>query len=145
MYLDLESLRFEDTLTYEMQLSDKLNKDATHIPTMLIQPYVENALKHGLLHKKENRKLSVSFANSEGKNIQCTIIDNGVGRKKAKEFQENRPALHKSFAAKATEERLNLLNYGKDKKIGVEILDLYDENKEAIGTKVILSIPTLKH
>lgn len=145
MYLDLESLRFEDTLTYEMHLSDKLNKDATHIPTMLIQPYVENALKHGLLHKKENRKLMISFANSEGNNIQCIIEDNGVGRKKAKEFQENRPALHKSFAAKATEERLNLLNYGKDKKIGVEILDLFNENNEAIGTKVILSIPTVKH
>ena len=145
MYLDLESLRFEDTLSYEMHISDKLNKETTHIPTMLIQPYVENALKHGLLHKKENRKLIVSFANSEGNNIQCIIEDNGVGRKKAKEFQENRPALHKSFAAKATEERLNLLNYGKDKKIGVEILDLYDENNLAIGTKVLLSIPTLKH
>jgi len=145
MYLDLESLRFEDTLTYEMHLSDKLNKETTHIPTMLIQPYVENALKHGLLHKKENRKLSVSFANSEGNNIQCLIEDNGVGRKKAKEYQEKRPALHKSFAAKATEERLNLLNYGKDKKIGVEIMDLYDENNSAIGTKVILSIPTVKH
>ena len=145
MYLDLESLRFEDTLSYEMHISGMLNKETTHIPTMLIQPYVENALKHGLLHKKENRKLIVSFANSEGNNIQCIIEDNGVGRKKAKEFQENRPALHKSFAAKATEERLNLLNYGKDKKIGVEILDLYDENNLAIGTKVLLSIPTLKH
>ena len=145
MYLDLESLRFEDTLSYEMHISGMLNKETTHIPTMLIQPYVENALKHGLLHKKENRKLIVSFANSEGNNIQCIIEDNGVGRKKAKEFQENRPALHKSFAAKATEERLNLLNYGKDKKIGVEILDLYDENNVAIGTKVLLSIPTLKH
>jgi len=104
MYLDLESLRFEDTLSYEMHISDKLNKETTHIPTMLIQPYVENALKHGLLHKKENRNLSVSFANSEGNNIQCIIEDNGVGRKKAKQFQENRPMLHKSFAAKATEE-----------------------------------------
>ena len=82
---------------------------------------------------------------SEGGNIQCVIEDNGVGRKQAKEFQERRSPLHKSFAAKATEERLNLLNYGRDNKIGVEIVDLYNENKEARGTKVILSIPIIKH
>ncbi|MBL4662385.1 MAG: histidine kinase [Flavobacteriaceae bacterium] len=145
MYLDLESLRFEDILTYEMQISDNLSKEMTHIPTMLIQPYVENALKHGLLHKKENRKLRIQFSPSEGGNIQCVIEDNGVGRKQAKEFQERRSPLHKSFAAKATEERLNLLNYGRDNKIGVEIVDLYNENKEARGTKVILSIPIIKH
>jgi len=141
MYLDLESLRFEETLHYTLNAAQELNKDVIHIPTMLIQPYIENALKHGLLHKKEDRELEVSFNASEGKNIECIVKDNRVGRVKAKEIQEKKSGLHRSFAAKATEERLSLLNYGKEKKIGVEIIDLFDEDKTALGTKVILSIP----
>ncbi|MBV1923280.1 MAG: histidine kinase, partial [Flavobacteriaceae bacterium] len=89
-YLDLECLRFEDTLNYTFNVDNDLNTEVTHIPTMLLQPYIENALKHGLLHKKEDRKISVSFSKSEANNIQCTIIDNGVGREKSKEFQKKR-------------------------------------------------------
>lgn len=144
MYLDLESLRFEDKLHYELKVSEKLNKDVIHIPTMLIQPYVENALKHGLLHKKDNRIVTVRFSNSENNNILCIVEDNGVGRAKSKEFQAKKNRLHKSFAAKATEERLELLNYGKDKKIGVETVDLIHENGGAIGTRVELTIPIIR-
>ena len=144
-YLDLECLRFEDTLNYTFNVANDLNSDIIHIPTMLLQPYIENALKHGLLHKKEDRKISVSFLKGGTNNIQCTIIDNGVGREKSREFQKKRAVLHKSFAAKATEERLELLNFGKHKKIGVEIIDLYSEEHIGNGTKVIVSIPILKH
>lgn len=144
-YLDLECLRFEDTLNYTFNVAEDLNTDVTHIPTMLIQPYIENALKHGLLHKKEDRQIKVSFSKGEKNNIQCTIVDNGVGREKSKELQKKRASLHKSFAAKATEERLELLNFGKHKKIGVQIIDLYDESNIGNGTQVIVSIPILKH
>ncbi len=142
MYLDLECLRFEDSLEYTFHVSEKINKDGLHIPTMLIQPYIENAIKHGLLHKKEGRKLSVSFLSKDNNSIQCIIEDNGVGREKAKEIKAKRNVLHKSFATKATQSRLELLNYRKDNKIGVEIIDLIDKNQQAIGTKVILNIPT---
>jgi len=142
MYLDLECLRFEDSLEYTFNVSEKINKDGLHIPTMLIQPYIENAIKHGLLHKKEGRKLNVSFLATDNKSIQCIVEDNGVGREKAKELKAKRNMLHKSFATKATQSRLELLNYRKDKKIGVEIIDLLNENQQAIGTKVILNIPT---
>ena len=144
-YLDLECLRFEDILNYSFSIAKDINIDIIHIPTMLLQPYIENALKHGLLHKKEDRKISVSFSKGDANNIRCTIIDNGVGRKKSKELQKKRATLHKSFATKATEERLELLNFGKDKKIGVEIIDLYNEEQIGSGTKVIVSIPILKH
>lgn len=144
MYLDLESLRFEDKLVYELKVTGHLNKEMIYIPTMLIQPYIENALKHGLLHKKDNRHLQVTFSPSEDNTIECIVEDNGVGRAKAKEFQANRNSLHKSFAAKATEERLELLNYGKDKKIGVTIEDLYDDTTKVSGTRVILNIPIQK-
>jgi tetratricopeptide (TPR) repeat protein len=141
-YLDLECLRFEDKLQCDFKVEKDINADVLYIPTMLIQPYIENALKHGLLHKKTGRKLNITFSKSDNKNIECVIEDNGVGRKKSKEYLEKRSKLHKSFAAKATKERLDLLNFGKDKKIGVEIIDLVNDENIGIGTKVILHIPT---
>ena len=141
MYLDLEQLRFEDTLEYSLKVSGKLKSEGIYIPTMLVQPYIENSLKHGLFHVKGPRILEIVFTPADGNNIQCVIEDNGVGREKAKEFQKQRRKLYKSFATKATQERLDLLNYGKNKKIGVAVIDLFDEDKKASGTKVILTIP----
>lgn len=140
LYLGLEKLRFEEALDYQLTIDNKVNSETIKIPTMLIQPYVENALKHGLLHKKDNRKLSISISKSSEKIIQCIVQDNGIGREKSKELNKKREHQHKSFALKATTERLDLLNYGKEQKIGVEIIDL-KYGDEATGTKVILNIP----
>lgn len=140
LYLELEKLRFEDALDYHVTVDDNANSEAIKIPTMLIQPYVENALKHGLLHKKDNRKLSISISKPTEKIIQCIVEDNGIGREKSKAINQKRKHQHKSFALKATTERLDLLNYGKERKIGVEILDL-KQGVDATGTKVILNIP----
>ncbi|MBU2939284.1 histidine kinase [Lacinutrix sp. C3R15] len=141
MYLELEKLRFEDSLQYTIEKTKDINPELISIPTMLIQPYVENALKHGLLHKKNDRKLSVSFSQFSEGIIQCIIEDNGVGREKSKQLNRMRSQQHKSFALKATNERLGLLNYGKSKKVGVQIIDLISATKQPIGTKVILKIP----
>ncbi len=143
LYLELEKLRFEEELTYSFKIENTINSEGINIPTMLIQPYVENALKHGLLHKKNNRELAISISKISSRTIQCVIQDNGVGREKSLEINKKRTTIHKSFALKATTERLNLLNYGREKKIGVEIIDL-KENEIATGTKVILQIPILK-
>jgi sensor histidine kinase YesM len=143
LYLELEKLRFEEQLEYTFKVGSSVNSDVITIPTMLIQPYVENALKHGLLHKKENRKLQIAINKVSGKIIECIIDDNGVGREKSKEINSRRKSNHKSFALKATTERLDLLNYGKKNKIGVIIIDLHEGNK-ATGTRVILKIPILK-
>lgn len=138
IYLQLEKLRFEDK--FEYSLNGIENNDHLKIPTMLIQPYVENAIKHGLLHKKDNRKLTISFEILSSQSmLKCIILDNGIGRVKANEMQNKK---HNSFATEATAHRLELLNFGKEKKIGVEIKDLYEETI-AIGTKVTLLIPIL--
>lgn len=143
LYLELEKLRFEDVLEYSFRVEEEANSDSINIPTMLIQPYIENALKHGLLHKKGNRKLIISIRKVSDKIIECIIEDNGIGREKSKEINLKRKSQHKSFALKATTERLDLLNYGRDKKIGVDIIDLQEDN-QVTGTKVILKIPILK-
>ena len=139
----MEKVRFEDTLNYSITVADAIPVENTYIPTMIIQPYVENAIKHGLLHKKKDRNLSIALVQEE-KYIKCTIEDNGVGREKAKALQENSKREHKSFATKATQDRLSLLNFGKNQKIGVETIDLYDDNSLPKGTRVVVTIPQIK-
>ena len=143
LYLELEKLRFEDALDYNFSINDNANSELIKIPTMLIQPYVENALKHGLLHKKDNRALQISITKISPSIIECIVEDNGIGRAKSKEINQKRAKQHQSFALKATTERLDLLNFGKAQKIGVDVIDLMHEGV-AIGTKVILKIPILK-
>ena len=142
-YLELEKVRFEDTLNYTIEVSKDIDIDSTQIPTMIIQPYVENALKHGLLHKKDNRRLEISLSQDDNY-IKCIVKDNGVGRARSKEIKDKRSNSHQSFATKANQNRLELLNFDKDKKIGVETVDLFDEDKNPIGTKVVMKIPYSK-
>uniref|UniRef100_UPI004048CA0C sensor histidine kinase n=1 Tax=Flavobacterium sp. TaxID=239 RepID=UPI004048CA0C len=141
IYLELEKLRFEDKFTYKIN-SLESNEDVK-IPTMLIQPYVENAIKHGLLHKKTNRVLEIFFEIlKEEQMLKCIVLDNGVGRERAAQLRNKK---HQSFATKANKNRLELLNFGKERKIGVIIDDLINKDKEPIGTQVTLLIPILNN
>ncbi|MDC8005184.1 histidine kinase [Aureisphaera galaxeae] len=145
MYLELEQMRFEDKLKYSISKSQDLFPEEIQIPTMLIQPYVENSLKHGLLHKKDNCLLTVSFKFADDfRNIICEVEDNGIGRERAMEYLKKRKKNHESFATKANDDRLELLNYEKKKKIGVVIEDLYDTEENPSGTKVTITIPCTK-
>ena len=143
-YLELEKLRFEDSLNYYINIANAINSEVTYIPTMLIQPYVENAIKHGLLHKKNNRELSITISQLNQDTLQCIIEDNGIGRKHSKIINQKRLKPHKSFGLQATTKRLDLINYGRKNKIGVHIIDLHDSANNAIGTRVVLAIPIIK-
>ncbi len=141
MYLELEKLRFEDKLDYQIIIEPDLDTRQVLIPTMLIQPYAENAIKHGLLHRKKDRLLTISLrADQDQKILYCLVKDNGVGRRRAQEINDRNHHKKKSFATSATENRLQLLNYGNSKKIGVEIIDLI-ENNQAVGTEIRINIP----
>lgn len=142
LYLELEKLRFEESLTYEIKVDPAIDTHLISIPTLLIQPYVENALKHGLLHKRGDRILSVSFETDQQQSIViCSITDNGIGRTQSAEINKMRATSHKSFATEATKTRLELLNYNNANPVGEQVIDLYDEDGLAIGTKAILKIP----
>jgi len=137
-YLNLEKLRFRDDFNYNIEI-DKIPN--IKVPPMLIQPFVENALKHGLLHKETNRVVSLKLHFDEV--LICEVEDNGIGRKASALINERRDKSHKSFAISAITKRFNLLQENFDYNIGFEYVDLY-EKEQAIGTKVIIRIPYKK-
>jgi len=139
LYLELEAVRFGDDFQYKIEVADMIDTKKVEVPSLLIQPYVENAVKHGLLHKKGGKKLSVSLSLLENESmLEVKIDDNGVGREKAGELRSKK---HRSFANEASSSRLNLLNVENIHKIGVEIIDKKNEAGEATGTVVFLRIP----
>lgn len=138
-YLDLEKLRFEEKLNYEINVSESICSSDTYIPTMLIQPFVENSIKHGILHKKNKGNIFIDFTINETKNkIICCIKDDGIGRERSLKINKKKP--HQSFAFNATYKRLKLLNHNKKEKIAFEIHDLHP-NLEDKGTLVRIEIP----
>lgn len=137
-YLELEKLRFGDSFTYTLDISEKIDPEDIQIPPMLIQPYVENALKHGLLHRQTDRRLAIVFK-KDGEMLHVTVTDNGIGRKAAGEIAR-RQSGHRSFSTSATAKRLELLRNGYGERGNVEILDLFEDGV-AKGTEVRMKVP----
>ncbi|OSZ78634.1 hypothetical protein CAP35_10405 [Chitinophagaceae bacterium IBVUCB1] len=141
LYLQLEKLRFGKQFEYTITVVGVADKDAMAIPAMAIQPFVENALKHGLLHKEGDKKLFIQFELKQpDTQLVCTITDNGIGRKKAGEINERRAKTHNSFAVQATQKRIDLLNKYYHGKIKLQIIDL-GTDEQAAGTMVVLHLP----
>jgi len=134
-YLSLEKLRFKDDFEYSIEWE---GSQELQVPSLLLQPFIENALLHGLLHKEGLKKLSVKFSFDE--NLTCEITDNGIGREKAAAIKE-RQGRHKSFALRAIQQRLEILNEQEGlAKSSYEIIDLKN-GAEVTGTMVRISIP----
>ena len=114
-----------------------------HIPAFIIQPFVENAIWHGVANKKGMGTINVDLSmRDEG--IYCVITDDGVGRERAMEIKKNKKNLHQSHGTKITTDRLNIISQIYNSKINLDIIDLYNENSEPAGTKVVLLIPVIK-
>lgn len=142
LYLELEKDRFEDSFKYEVAVSKQIDIEQVNIPTFLLQPYVENAIKHGLLHKKDNRELSVTIDIDQNKQqLICVIDDNGVGREASRIINSKKPFYPKSFSSAANAKRIELLNKTREKRIHLHIEDKKDTESNATGTKVTVTIP----
>ncbi len=141
LYLSLEKMRFEDNLDYTIYVAPEIDVDLFKIPPMLIQPYVENAIKHGLLHTKKERKLRLMFTLKDKRFLEVIIDDNGIGRERSAALNLYKAGKHQSFASKANETRLAILNKDSLNKLGIEIIDKQSTTGEALGTQVILQIP----
>ena len=141
IYLELEAARFDKDFAFELEMAQGLDKENIRIPSMIVQPYIENAIKHGLLHKKGAKSLSVKFL-TQGYDLIIMIEDNGIGRKRSAEINNIKNGKHIPFSTIANQKRIDILNKGKS-NIGVEYVDKYEENGIATGTLVKLTIPLM--
>jgi tetratricopeptide (TPR) repeat protein len=139
-YLKLQALRFDNSFRFEIESDPEIEPDFIMIPPMLIQPFIENAIEHGLRPLEKGGEVKINF-NLKEDYINVIVEDNGIGRKQAGKINEqNRPG-HKSMAMNITKERLSLLNKKARRNISVQITDLYDVKRKSNGTKVVLNIP----
>jgi len=144
LYLDLEKLRFGKSLEYFIEIPNNIDQEEYVVPSFLIQPFVENSIWHGLMHKQNDRKLWIRFniTNEQGL-LECIIEDNGIGRQKSALIKNKniRSIAHQSKGMKLSTDRIELIKLQSQEKINLEIKDLKDENNTPIGTKVILKLP----
>jgi LytS/YehU family sensor histidine kinase len=140
LYLELESLRLEGKFDYSIDIEDLTILDLK-IPTLLIQPFVENSIWHGIMLKEsQTGRVNIKIEQQKG-SILCSIEDNGVGRKKANHLRDENTRKHKSLGYKITSQRIELLNLIYSDKFKVVYKDLIDENQQSRGTRVEITIP----
>ncbi len=140
LYLNIENIRFNNEIDFILTIDRSLNLDTIKIPSLILQPFIENALWHGLSSKKGEKKLKINIEKENNTFVKIEIEDNGIGRKRSAEIKEKKIHKKNSIGLKITEERLQ--NFVKDKNYTykLNIQDLYNKNGLAIGTKVTLII-----
>ncbi len=140
-YLDLEQLRFNRAFSYEIEVDETLDPDDTEIPPLLLQPYVENAILHGLRHKTDGPGQLQVVLMHQVTHLLCVVADNGVGRPAAAALAAQRPRTHTSRGTGVTDSRLRLLNARHRQPVSVLTVDLTDAAGAAAGTRVEITIP----
>lgn len=138
LYLELEAMRFDESFSYEIIIDKTIDPEVIGIPSMLIQPYVENAIMHGILPLKAKGKIKVEITIYNDL-LKCVIEDNGIGR--AKSAGQNKSRQHRSMGISLTAERLIVINELNSSNLSEKIIDLTDENGNASGTRVEIYIP----
>jgi LytS/YehU family sensor histidine kinase len=141
LYLDLECLRFKDKFDYEIIIDEEIDTLLFKVPAMLIQPYVENSISHGLMPREGKGVIRIELK-LEKDYIICTIEDNGIGREAAM-GRKTRDGNHNSLGTHITSSRLDLVNSLYGSSLKTVYTDLKDENEEAKGTRVEIHIPIM--
>lgn len=141
LYIEMETLRFENRFTYSIEASPALQLETTRIPSMLIQPYIENAIWHGLLHKEGTGHVDIRFILHEKNVLKIEIEDNGVGREKSAALKSKNVLKNKSYGMRITGDRINIVNQLYNIKATTAVEDLADVEGKAAGTKISLFIP----
>lgn len=137
-YLELESLRFDNAFNFKIKVHENINPDLVEVPILIVQPFVENALHHGLLSKKEGEKILKIYFKKEKNNLVCEIDDNGIGREASQKLKPLLKSDKKSRGIEVTQKRLQIQN--DDAQNNITIIDKYNEKGEPAGTKVIIKI-----
>lgn len=138
LYVQLEALRFDNKFTYRIIIADEILNGDYKVPPLVIQPFVENAIHHGLLNKISGSKELLVEVTANNNRVHYLIEDNGVGRAKADGYRQLNKPMHQSMGMQITAERINLMNL--DGTGSVTITDLYNEHNEACGTRVTIEL-----
>ena len=141
LYLSLEHMRFERSFEYDIRIDEELDAAEILIPSMLLQPFVENALWHGLMHKESDRSLLITFQSISDDLFRCTIDDNGIGREKARQLKAAKSGgnTHRSRGMQITADRVELM-HRQGQAASIEIRDKQDETGKATGTTIIIEL-----
>jgi tetratricopeptide (TPR) repeat protein len=137
LYVKLEHFRFKDKFDYKFSVDETINLNEFVIPPMLLQPYVENAVWHGLRYKEEKGLLNIDFKKIDAKTVKITIQDDGIGRTKSKEFKTENQKKQKSKGMGNTQKRISILNQMYKDKVDVTVENVF-ENSEGTRVELIL-------
>ena len=139
-YLDIQKMRFSDNFNFSFEIDPNLDLERIKIPPMLAQPFIENSIEHGIQHLEKMGDLNIKFVKEETR-LMIELRDNGIGREASEKMNKDNIFASKSLSTQIVNDRLISLNkYAKD-IISYNIIDLKDEQNEAAGTQVIISIP----
>ncbi|MBK7689755.1 MAG: histidine kinase [Bacteroidetes bacterium] len=141
LYMLIEGMRFSNQFSFHIDIDPSLNTAVHFIPSLLLQPYVENAIWHGLLHKEGYKSITISLKRIESDSIRISIEDNGVGLQLSQQYNR-RSEGHSSFGMKLGESRLSLLMLEDGQSATVKVVDLFDEEGNPRGTRIEIVIPT---
>lgn len=142
LYIEMENKRFSEKFSYKFEVDDSIDQSYFYLAPMIIQPYVENAIWHGLMNKESERNLSVMFLPS-GENVICYIVDNGIGRVEARKRNKHQNSSKKSLGMEITGDHIEAINKLYQINAKVDIEDCYDQKGNPTGTKVKIFLPRL--
>ena len=142
LYLEMESLRFNYHFSYKISIPDDLDISVLKVPPLIIQPYVENAIWHGLMPKEEKGQLGIDVS-QENNFLFLKITDDGIGRKRAATQADKSVTKHKSMGLRITADRIAIIQNSKGNESPIMINDLVDTDGNATGTEVIIKMPAI--
>jgi len=141
LYLKFEKMRFGDKLNYIINVPDELKTDELFLPPMILQPFVENAIWHGLMPLPKGGEINIDLKLLDDQSYQICISDNGIGIDASMELKKNQKMKHKSRGMNLTIERLELWTRNKDKKFDIKIEHGSNSSNKNVGTNIILTLP----
>lgn len=143
LYMNIENIRFSNEINFETNIEEGLDTHVVKIPSLILQPFLENALWHGLSSKEGEKNITMDIGRGADDSINIAITDNGIGRAAAEKIKQGKVLKRKSVGIDITKERL--ANFARDyqNSFKVEMVDLYDHTNSPSGTKVVLRIPTI--
>jgi sensor histidine kinase YesM len=140
LYVNIENIRFSNEIIFQIQVDETIDLKNTHLPPLILQPFLENALWHGLSSKKDNKKITVDIHKTESNTLIISIEDNGIGREAAGKIKAEKVINRKSIGIELTKERLQNFVANTNGNFKLTFKDLVDKNDNALGTKVVLEI-----